>query len=200
MSHPGGERPSSLTFSTSTLIAQVAGAVVGAALLAALGVAVGSLVRSQLATEFGGFVWAIIIESIIGGLYAYVRPYLPYTAATTLAGAKLGDAAFGPTHGLNDGGPLPFAAAAALGWRRVGRLSSASGAPVRASPRARCNWRLLRCIRSLRCIMAGVAENGIMSDLPRYAVTRSARLARLPVGYAGRTALGTGRRLGGRAG
>ena len=37
-----------------------------------------------------------------------------------------------------------------------------------------------------------------MSDLPRYAVTRSARLARLPVGYAGRTALGTGRRLGGR--
>ena len=37
-----------------------------------------------------------------------------------------------------------------------------------------------------------------MSDLPRYAVTRSARLARLPVGYAGRTALGTGKRLGGR--
>jgi predicted unusual protein kinase regulating ubiquinone biosynthesis (AarF/ABC1/UbiB family)/HSP20 family molecular chaperone IbpA len=37
-----------------------------------------------------------------------------------------------------------------------------------------------------------------MSDLPRHAVTRSARLARLPVGYAGRTALGTGRRLGGR--
>ena len=37
-----------------------------------------------------------------------------------------------------------------------------------------------------------------MSDLPRYAVTRSARLARLPIGYAGRTALGTGRRIGGR--
>ena len=37
-----------------------------------------------------------------------------------------------------------------------------------------------------------------MSDLPRHAVTRSAKLARLPVGYAGRTALGTGRRLGGR--
>ena len=37
-----------------------------------------------------------------------------------------------------------------------------------------------------------------MSDLPRHGVTRSARLARLPVGYAGRTALGTGRRLGGR--
>ena len=37
-----------------------------------------------------------------------------------------------------------------------------------------------------------------MSDLPRHAVTRSARLARLPVGYAGRTALGRGKRLGGR--
>ena len=37
-----------------------------------------------------------------------------------------------------------------------------------------------------------------MSDLPRHAVTRSARLARLPAGYAGRTALGTGKRLGGR--
>jgi predicted unusual protein kinase regulating ubiquinone biosynthesis (AarF/ABC1/UbiB family)/HSP20 family molecular chaperone IbpA len=37
-----------------------------------------------------------------------------------------------------------------------------------------------------------------MSDLPRHAVTRTAKLARLPVGFAGRTALGTGRRLGGR--
>ena len=37
-----------------------------------------------------------------------------------------------------------------------------------------------------------------MSDLPRHAVTRTARLARLPVGYAGRTALGTGKRIGGR--
>src|ERR1700733_11718478 len=44
-----------------------------------------------------------------------------------------------------------------------------------------------------------VAENGIMNDLPRHGVTRTARLARLPVGFAGRTALGTGRRLGGRS-
>jgi predicted unusual protein kinase regulating ubiquinone biosynthesis (AarF/ABC1/UbiB family)/HSP20 family molecular chaperone IbpA len=36
-----------------------------------------------------------------------------------------------------------------------------------------------------------------MSDLPRHAVTRMARLARLPAGFAGRTALGTGKRLGG---
>jgi len=40
---------------------------------------------------------------------------------------------------------------------------------------------------------------GIMSDLPRHAVTRTAKLATLPVGFAGRTALGTGRRLGGRS-
>jgi predicted unusual protein kinase regulating ubiquinone biosynthesis (AarF/ABC1/UbiB family)/HSP20 family molecular chaperone IbpA len=36
-----------------------------------------------------------------------------------------------------------------------------------------------------------------MSDLPRHPVTRMVRLARLPVGFAGRTALGTGKRLGG---
>jgi predicted unusual protein kinase regulating ubiquinone biosynthesis (AarF/ABC1/UbiB family)/HSP20 family molecular chaperone IbpA len=38
----------------------------------------------------------------------------------------------------------------------------------------------------------------MMSDLPRYGFTRGARLARLPAGYAGRAALGTGKRLGGR--
>ncbi|WP_148572621.1 ABC1 kinase family protein [Nocardioides caldifontis] len=36
-----------------------------------------------------------------------------------------------------------------------------------------------------------------MADLPRRAVTRTARLASLPLGYAGRTALGVGKRLGG---
>ncbi|MEV4297866.1 ABC1 kinase family protein [Microbispora rosea] len=36
-----------------------------------------------------------------------------------------------------------------------------------------------------------------MSDLPHRAVTRSAKLATLPLGFAGRTALGLGRRLGG---
>ncbi|MCZ7416658.1 MULTISPECIES: ABC1 kinase family protein [unclassified Streptomyces] len=37
-----------------------------------------------------------------------------------------------------------------------------------------------------------------MSDLPRKAVTRTAKLAALPLGFAGRTALGIGKRLGGR--
>jgi ABC-type transport system involved in multi-copper enzyme maturation permease subunit len=103
-----------VALSAGTLVGHVAGALVGAALLAALGVAIGSLVRSQLATVIGIFVWAIIIESLIGGLYTSTRPYLPYTAATALAGTKLGSAAFGPAHGLNGGGPLPFVAGAAL--------------------------------------------------------------------------------------
>ncbi len=37
-----------------------------------------------------------------------------------------------------------------------------------------------------------------MSDLPRRAVTRSAKLASLPLGFAGRTAWGFGKRIGGR--
>lgn len=40
-------------------------------------------------------------------------------------------------------------------------------------------------------------DNGSVSDLPRKAVTRTARLAALPMGLAGRTALGAARRLGG---
>src|SRR6516162_2453517 len=38
----------------------------------------------------------------------------------------------------------------------------------------------------------------VVNDLPRRAITRSAKLATLPVGLAGRTALGLGKRLGGR--
>src|ERR1700761_9137436 len=37
-----------------------------------------------------------------------------------------------------------------------------------------------------------------MTELPRKAVRRTARLAALPLGYAGRSALGLGKRLGGR--
>jgi ABC-type transport system involved in multi-copper enzyme maturation permease subunit len=99
---------------TSTLAAHIAGAAVGAALFGAIGTGIGALVRSQLAGVIGFFVWALVIESIIGGLFTSIRPYLPYTAATTLAGIKLGGAAFGPAHNVAGGGPLPFAAAAAL--------------------------------------------------------------------------------------
>jgi ABC-2 type transport system permease protein len=99
---------------TSTLVGHVVGAAVASALLAAVGVAVGTLVRSQLSTVIGVFLWAIVLESIIGGVYTGVRPYLPYTAATSMAGVTLGNAAFGPAHGVQGGGPLPFVGAAAL--------------------------------------------------------------------------------------
>lgn len=90
------------------------GHLVGGALLGAIGVAVGSLVRSQIAGVIGVFVWTVIIESLIGGLFTAVRPYLPYTAAAALAGTPLGSASFGPGRGAASAGSLPFAAATAL--------------------------------------------------------------------------------------
>jgi ABC-2 type transport system permease protein len=99
----------------ATLARYAIGHVVAAALLAAIGVALGSLVRSQLAAVIGVFVWAVVIESLLGSLFNAVQPYLPYTAATTLAGTALGRAAFGPANGASTTAtPLPFAAATAL--------------------------------------------------------------------------------------
>ena len=58
----------------------------------------------------------------------------------------------------------------------------------------------LRLSRALPVTEAspGVREDGAMPELPRKAVARTARLAALPLGYAGRNALGLGKRLGGR--
>jgi predicted unusual protein kinase regulating ubiquinone biosynthesis (AarF/ABC1/UbiB family) len=42
-----------------------------------------------------------------------------------------------------------------------------------------------------------IGDNGGMTDLPRRAVTRTARMASLPLGFAGRATVGLGRRLGG---
>ena len=98
-----------------TMVRYAAGHVLAGALLAAIGVGLGSLIRSQLAAVMGVFVWAIVIESVVGNLYNAVQPYLPYTAATTLAGSTLGGAAFGPAHGAaSSSSPLPFAAAVVL--------------------------------------------------------------------------------------
>jgi predicted unusual protein kinase regulating ubiquinone biosynthesis (AarF/ABC1/UbiB family) len=44
----------------------------------------------------------------------------------------------------------------------------------------------------------GVRDNIYVNDVPRNAVTRAAKLAGLPLGLAGRTALGMGKRIGGR--
>ncbi|HEX3824842.1 MAG TPA: ABC transporter permease [Mycobacteriales bacterium] len=96
------------------LVGHVAGAALGAALLAAIGVAIGMLVRSQLATVIGVFVWCLVVESILGDLVHAVRPYLPYTAATTLGGTRLGSAAFGPGYEIGTQPALPFIATAAL--------------------------------------------------------------------------------------
>ena len=50
----------------------------------------------------------------------------------------------------------------------------------------------------MRLWVAYVARhNGGMTDLPRKTVARTARLASLPLGYAGRATLGLGRRIGG---
>jgi ABC-2 type transport system permease protein len=103
-----------VTIGGGTFFDWAAGHAAGGALLAAIGVVVGALVRSQLAAIIGLFVWMLIIESLIGGLFKSVRPYLPYTAATTLAGTPLGSASFGPGRGVTAGAPLPFAAATAL--------------------------------------------------------------------------------------
>ena len=44
-----------------------------------------------------------------------------------------------------------------------------------------------------------MADNGEAGDVPRNSMARSAKLAGLPLGFAGRTALGFGKRLGGRS-
>jgi ABC-type transport system involved in multi-copper enzyme maturation permease subunit len=98
-----------------TMARYAAGHVVAAALLAAIGAALGALIRSQIAVVIGIMLWSIVAESILGGLFNSVQPYLPYTAATTLAGTPLGGAAFGPAHAAaTSASPLPFAAATAL--------------------------------------------------------------------------------------
>jgi predicted unusual protein kinase regulating ubiquinone biosynthesis (AarF/ABC1/UbiB family) len=44
----------------------------------------------------------------------------------------------------------------------------------------------------------GMRDNVVVNDVPRNTVTRAAKLAGLPIGLAGRTALGIGKRIGGR--
>jgi len=94
----------SVTVSGATIARFAAGAILGSGLLAAVGVGVGSLIRSQLAAIVAVFLWASVVEQVIGGLFNSTQAYLPFTAAGTMAGSALG----GGTSAL------PFAAAAAL--------------------------------------------------------------------------------------
>ena len=88
----------------ATIARYALGAVVGSALLGAAGVGIGTLIRGQVGAIVTVFAWGFIVEQIIGGLYNSAQPYLPYTAARTLAGASL------------SGGtaPLPFIAETAV--------------------------------------------------------------------------------------
>jgi ABC-2 type transport system permease protein len=103
-----------IVLGAATMFGHAAGAMLGAALMAMIGVGLGSLIRSELVGIIAIFIWALVVESLIGGLFTSVRPYLPYTASTTLAGIKLGGAAFGPAHTVKGGSALPFAAAVML--------------------------------------------------------------------------------------
>jgi ABC-type transport system involved in multi-copper enzyme maturation permease subunit len=102
-----------VALSAGTIVGYGAGAALATALLAALGVALGTLIRAQLGVVVGVFVWTVFAESILGGVFNEVGPYLPFTAATTLAGSKLGGGGFGYT-GTSTATPLPFVAAALL--------------------------------------------------------------------------------------
>jgi ABC-2 type transport system permease protein len=67
-----------------------AGAALASSLLAVAGVAIGSLVRSQVSAIVGLFVWAFLVETLLGGIIDAVAPWLPYTAAASLAGIPPG--------------------------------------------------------------------------------------------------------------
>ncbi len=85
----------------------------GAALLAALGRGLGSPIRAQLGAVIGVFAWAFFVESIAGGLFNNIGPYLPFTATTTLAGSRPDGSGFGFA-GSSTASALPFIAAVAL--------------------------------------------------------------------------------------
>jgi ABC-2 type transport system permease protein len=96
------------------LAGHVVGRALAAALLAAAGVGLGSLLRSQLGAVISVFTWALIGETLLGGIYRTSRPYLPYAAATSLGGIPPGEAALGIVRTGPGTAPLPFAASAAL--------------------------------------------------------------------------------------
>ena len=73
----------------ATITRYAVGATIAAGVLAAAGVGLGSLVRSQVAATIAVFVWGLVIEQTLRGLYDTAQRYLPFTAAGSLAGAKL---------------------------------------------------------------------------------------------------------------
>lgn len=93
-----------VSLSVATMARYIGGAALGGALLAAVGVGLGSLVRHQVAVIVGVLIWPLAVERLADALFPSAAPYLPWTAATSLA-----------TSGTGSGfSPLPFGAAAAL--------------------------------------------------------------------------------------
>lgn len=104
-----------IALGAGALAGHIAGATLGGALLAAAGAGLGSLLRTQLGAVITIFVWALIVETALGGLFTSVRPYLPFTADTTLGGTALGEAALGIARTAPHGpAQLPFVASAAM--------------------------------------------------------------------------------------
>jgi ABC-2 type transport system permease protein len=100
-----------VALATGTIARFAAGAVLASALMAAVGVGIGSLIRSQIAAIIAVFAWGLGVEQITGGLSRSIAPYLPVTAASTMAGAT-SEAAMPPVpSGLDT---LPFGTVAAL--------------------------------------------------------------------------------------
>jgi ABC-2 type transport system permease protein len=70
-----------------TLLRYTGGAVLGSGLLAAAGVSLGALIKSQLGAVVTVLLWQFLIENTVGGLYHPVARFLPFEAATSLAGS-----------------------------------------------------------------------------------------------------------------
>jgi ABC-type transport system involved in multi-copper enzyme maturation permease subunit len=100
-----------VALSAGTIARFAAGTVLGSGLLAAVGVGLGSLLRGQIVAVIAVFVWGFGVEQIVAGLSRSIVPYLPYTAAATMAGATGGEGMPQLPSGLD---PLPFGAVAAL--------------------------------------------------------------------------------------
>jgi ABC-2 type transport system permease protein len=87
------------------------GAVVGSALLAATGVGAGSLIRHQVGATIAVVAWALVIELVVGATLTTVGRFLPYTAASMMAGDTNGGGMPQIPHGVT---ALPYPAAIAV--------------------------------------------------------------------------------------
>lgn len=74
----------------ATIARYSAGAILAAGLLAAAGAGLGSLIRSQVGAIIAVFAWCFGIEQVLGGVSHRVAPFLPFTAAASMAGAANG--------------------------------------------------------------------------------------------------------------